>query len=652
MKMEGSFKTNNGFEAETNLSTKIDISKSQSFQDNVLGENERITFSWSQLTVTVPEKSTGCCGRGDKQGPKTILNKASGIVRPGEFLAIMGASGAGKSTLLNTLLFRNLAGLKVSGVRLANNKVMSPTSLTSVSAYVQQDDLFIGTLTVREHLVFQALVRMDSNIPKKMRYQKVDEIIQEFGLSKCSDTVIGKPDQGVKGISGGQRKRLSLASEVLTNPAVMFCDEPTSGLDSFMASSVVETLRKLASQGRTVICTIHQPSSQITNLFDKVLLMAEGRTAFLGDLTDANPFLEKCGFPCPVNYNPADHWVQALAVIPGIEEKCRTNIERVCSTFNNSEGGKALEDVTSATSGDDQMMSDIPKSPYKASWFSQFNALMWRGFLSVIKEPLIVKVRIAQTIVIALILGLVYFGQERTIAGVQSINGALFLIVTNTTFSNMFAVINVITMELPIFMREHFNGMYRTDVYFITKQLAELPVFVITPMVFVGIIYFMVPLNEDVGRFFINLGITELLTQTVVSFGYLISCASSSVNMALAIGPTILIPLMLFGGLFLNNSTIPVYLDWVKYVSWFRYGFEALLINQWKGIDDIQSCQQAPSMENEICVNITGEIVVEDQLGFNMDNFGFDLGMLAALAIGFRIMALLLLLLKTYRRSN
>ena len=134
----------------------------------------------------------------------------------------------------------------------------------------------------------------------------------QFGLSKCADTVIGKPDQGVKGISGGQMKRLSLASEVLTNPALMFCDEPTSGLDSFMATSVVEMLRSLASQGRTVICTIHQPSSQIVELFDKVLLMAEGRTAYLGHVNNANNFLHSCGFPCPQNYNPADHWVQVF----------------------------------------------------------------------------------------------------------------------------------------------------------------------------------------------------------------------------------------------------------------------------------------------------------------------------------------------------
>ena len=193
-------------------------------------------------------------------------------------------------------------------------------------------------------------------------------------------------------------KRLSLASEVLTNPAIMFCDEPTSGLDSFMAASVVEMLRKLASQGRTVICTVHQPSSQIVELFDKVLLMAEGRTAYLGDVNNANNFLAGCGFPCPINYNPADHWVQTLAVVPSNEEKSRQNIETVCSTFDSSKEGKELENLPKSPSESSDNISQSG-SPYKASWGAQFSACMWRSWLSVVKEPLIMKVRIAQTIV-------------------------------------------------------------------------------------------------------------------------------------------------------------------------------------------------------------------------------------------------------------
>ena len=156
-------------------------------------EESGVTFSWSNLTVTVPERSNRrLCGLlPAREGPsqeKIILNDASGRVRPGEFLAILGASGAGKSTLLNTLLFRNLSGLKVSGERLANNRVVTPTSLTAVSAYVQQDDLLLGALTVREHLTFQALLRMDSGIPDKMRFSKVEEVIEE--VWRITDTLI------------------------------------------------------------------------------------------------------------------------------------------------------------------------------------------------------------------------------------------------------------------------------------------------------------------------------------------------------------------------------------------------------------------------------------------------------------------------------
>merc|ERR1712142_468431 len=373
----------------------------------MLPTDKRITFSWSNITVEVPQSSNRkFCGllpsKKKSAPPKQILNKASGIVRPGEFLAIMGASGAGKSTLLNTLLFRNLGGLKVSGVRMANNVEVTPNNLTSVSAYVQQDDLFIGTLTVKEHLTFQALVRMDSHIPSDQRMSRVESVLQEFGLSKCKDTVIGKAGE-VKGISGGQMKRLAFASEVLTNPSIFFCDEPTSGLDSYMAVSVVDTLRTLARQGRTVICTIHQPSSQIFQLFDKILLMAEGRTAYLGDVDAANTFFESCDLPCPANYNPVDHYVQMLAVVPGEEVESRKRIENVCVEFDKSPQGEELGTLASIVP-DRSSASNSSRSPYKASWGTQFRALMWRSWLSVIKEPLIVRVRILQTIVIALML--------------------------------------------------------------------------------------------------------------------------------------------------------------------------------------------------------------------------------------------------------
>ena len=375
---------------------------------SVIDESKQITFSWDNLTISAGGSSgrKGFCGIG-KRNPvpkKLILNNVSGYCKPGQLLAIMGASGAGKSTLLNALTYRNLTGLNVeSGARFANGVTVTPNSLTSVSAYVQQDDLFIGTLTVREHLNFQAAVRMDKHLSHIQRMERVEEVMQELGLKKCENTMIGIQGR-IKGISGGEMKRLAFASEVLTNPPLMFCDEPTSGLDSYMAQNVVEVLKGLANQGKTIVCTIHQPSSQVYDMFDRVLLMAEGRVAFLGSTAEAAGYFSSIHMPCPVNYNPADHYIHVLAVTPGNEVECRENINRVCNTFEASDLGQSMASevqyqLDHAFANEELQKAEKATSPYKASWMAQFRALLKRSFLSVIKEPMIMQVRFFQTIV-------------------------------------------------------------------------------------------------------------------------------------------------------------------------------------------------------------------------------------------------------------
>lgn len=558
----------------------------------------------------------------------------------------MGASGSGKTTLMNSLLFRNLSGLKVTGVRSANNKKVTPNNLTAVSAYIQQDDLFIGSLTVKEHLTFQALVRMDSKIPTSQRIERVKDVIFTLGLTKCADTMIGKTG-GAPSISGGQRKRLAFASEILTNPAILFCDEPTSGLDSFQAECVVETLSNLAKQGRTVVATIHQPSSDIVELFDKILLMAEGQTAYIGDVKMANKHFESLGFPCPNNYNPVDHYIKVLAVVPGKEEERKKRIEGFCEHFSQSSQGLELKKQTSVLldQNDDYLNKT---SPYKASWNSQFRALMWRGWLSVVREPLIARVRVLQTVVIAMILGAVCFGQEHSEQGVMSINGAIFLMISFLSLPNCLALIDVFSAELPIFLREHSNGMYRTDVYFLTKTMALTPHYLLVPVIFAMIVYFMVGLNLLVERFVIAVCILELITQVAMSFGFMVSCMAPSNQVALILGPSMIMPLFFLGGLFVNNNTIPRYMNWAKYLSWFMYGNEALLINQWIGVDNIR--YTCPSLDKSVNCTVTGEYVL-NRLHFSKDNFSFDIYMMIVLCVGYRVLAFLALLLKTYRRT-
>ncbi|TMW43736.1 hypothetical protein DOY81_011184 [Sarcophaga bullata] len=200
---------------------------------------------------------------------------------------------------------------------------------------------------------------------------------------------------------------------------------------------------------------------------------------------------------------------------------------------------------------------------YKASWPTQFRAIMWRSWISTVKEPLLVKVRLIQTVMVAVLIGLIFLNQPMTQVGVMNINGAIFLFLTNMTFQNVFAVINVFTSEIPVFMRETRSRLYRCDTYFLGKTIAELPLFLVVPFLFTAIAYPMIGLRPGWDHFFHALALVTLVANVSTSFGYLISCASSSTSMALSVGPPVTIPFLLFGGFFLNSGSVPVYFKFV-----------------------------------------------------------------------------------------
>ncbi|CAG2114057.1 unnamed protein product [Medioppia subpectinata] len=448
-----------------------------------------VTISWHDINV-FSKKSGGIPlpFRKSKDKPAVhILKNVSGQAKSGELLAIMGSSGAGKTTLNNVLTQRNLSEVTVKGSVQLNGKTVDQNSMKSLSAYVQQEDIFIGNLTVREHMSFQSRVRMDQSMTKESRDSRVNQVLQELGLVKCADTKIGAPD-GEKGISGGEKKRLAVASELLTNPSILFLDEPTSGLDSFMAYNIVEVLRDMAQTGRTIVCTIHQPSSEVFSLFNQLLLMADGRVAYLGKSENAIEYFSSLGLNCPNNYNPSDFYIKQLSVIPGkeVESKQKLNVCQktkieICDRYLESAYAKIALPLTSNdyinnnnTSADNYRIQTTTKHlVYKTSWFIQFWALLWRATLSAMREPMLTTVRLIQTLILAIVFGLIYWQIDVNQAGIMSINGALFLLLSNITFQNIFGVITTFCIEMPVFLREHNNGMYRVSAYFVSKILAE-----------------------------------------------------------------------------------------------------------------------------------------------------------------------------------
>ncbi len=261
----------------------------------------QVQLSWQDVTVR-PRKGDCCsdllnCDVMSREvSSRPVLENQTGYVLPKQTLAILGATGSGKSTLLNTLTMSNLEGLRVvSGKVFLNGNRANTDHLAEMSVYVKQDDLFVGVLTVREHLRLQARLRIGFKMPNIERLAEVEFLIDQLGLSRCADVRIGDPLEG-DGISGGERKRLSLATEVLSNPSIVFCDEPTTGLDSAMAHGVVKVLKTLSKQGRTVIFTIHQPSSEVYDVIDRILLLAKGKMAFQGKKKHALEFFKRYMF--------------------------------------------------------------------------------------------------------------------------------------------------------------------------------------------------------------------------------------------------------------------------------------------------------------------------------------------------------------------
>ena len=548
----------------------------------------------------------------NKKNSKNILKNITGLAKPGDIIAIMGSSGAGKSTFLNTLANRNVKNLDISGQILVNGKNLG-TDIVNVSEYVQQDDLFYGEFTVREHLLFQANLRDVKNAE-----QRVQQVIEEMGLQDCSDNKIGQPRSG-KSISGGERKRLSFATKILNKPPILFCDEPTSGLDSYLANQVVLSLKKIAASGTTILATIHQPPSATFALFDKLILLAKGECAYTGNRENALEYFEnelKQG--CPKNFNPADHYLNVLSVDPNRFEESKALVAEACRNFSDSENyfkmNKEIDEVlNSKISNNDENDRDKTTHFERASLLKQLRWLTWRSFIINYRDPLIVSIKVIQTVVFAVVFGLIYLnvpysgyigaiqkcdengneiGAPNTYTpDIANINGSIFLCINTATFSFVFFVIGSFPVMLPAWREEYYGGLYSMTVAFITENIVELPLIIILQLLFSLITYWMFGLLPDFDKFCLFYLIIELVSQASMSFGYFMSSLSENIQLINAIAPALVVPYMIFGGFFVQADSIPVYLDWVKYISWYYYANIALQSNQWGGLElDCQLC--------------------------------------------------------------
>ncbi|XP_048479461.1 protein scarlet [Plutella xylostella] len=596
------------------------------------------TLVWRDLSVHVKQKD----GR-----MKRLVNNVSGIAKPGSLVALMGPSGAGKTTLMSALANRVPVGTITDGEISMNGRPVGDF-MHRESGYMHQDDLFVDNLTVMEHLTIMARLRMDRRTTTIARRRRVNQLLRQLALYPSRYTRIGGLD-GRKTLSGGERKRLAFATELLTDPGLLFCDEPTTGLDSFSAQKLVALLRANVVQGKTIICTIHQPSSELMALFDSLMLLAEGRVAYAGSAAGALGFFKSLGYHCPLMYNPTDYFIKVLAMTPGSESASRHAVKSICDRFAVSDAAKELDMEIHLEFHLIENEDERPRTTrdFKSPFF--FTKLLWliyRYLLIVIRDPRIQVVRIVQKLAIALTAGLCFIGTVRlTQAGIQDVQGALFIIIAENTFSPMYGVLHMFPEEFPLFTRELGAGLYTTPIYYIARMTALLPGLLVEPTLFTLVVYWLAGLRLTAHAFGLTVLLSILVLNVAIACGAFFSCAFGSMPVAIAYLVPFDYALMMTSGIFVRLSSIPKFISWIRHLSWLMYSNEAMTILQWDGIDDIPC---ANTTEVRPCLSTGDEVL--DRYDFESYRFWPDVFALLGLYAAFHLLALLALRFRTRRK--
>jgi ABC-type multidrug transport system ATPase subunit/ABC-type multidrug transport system permease subunit len=555
------------------------------------------------------------CTLRSKTSTKEILKGVSGNARSGEFLAIMGSSGAGKTTFLNIIsgVTKTKGKVVVNGSVLANGQEISTINYLKYIGYVTQDDVLLDMLTVRESVMFAARLKTKGTESEKSK--KVDLILEEIGLLKCQNTIIG--NAAIKGVSGGEKKRTCIAIELITTPSILFLDEPTSGLDSFSALNVVELLNEQANKGRTVISTIHQPSSDIYIKFYKLLLLCDGRIMYHGAAKDAVQYFENLNYPCPPKSNPADFFIQLL-YIENIDNKSPDE-ERTVHKINSS--------YLSQDRSSESELSTAPLEKGDQGFISGFIVQLYyctqRGILILFRDLRSIVFRLLILMFVALMMDILFWDMGSSLDQSHCINrnGSFFFIISVLILANLQGTILTFPLMRQVFLKESRAKMYGTLAFFLSKNFSELLLEVLFSTIFGVSVIWSLGYNTSSAEkpvYFLIAFILSYMSGT--SLGLVAGAWFTRVEVASSLGALMTVPFYYYSGFLRPINDIPVWVRWVSYFSPFRYAFDTIMITQYEDAD---------------FGNNTNQLTYYDISG----SVGESIAYLILVMIGFRILA-------------
>ncbi|KAK0462088.1 P-loop containing nucleoside triphosphate hydrolase protein [Desarmillaria tabescens] len=549
----------------------------------------------------------------EKGVSKGLLSQIDADFPHASLTGIIGSSGSGKTTLLNVLSRRmHASNLAVHGHILYNN---SPSISDITHAYVTQTDILLPTLTVRETLMYAADLRLPASITSVKRAQLVEEIILELGLKECADTPVGDGFRR-KGCSGGERRRVSLGVQLLGNPSVLFLDEPTTGLDATSAFQLVKTLQSMAKKGRTIIMTLHQPRSEIFFMLDRVTLLAQGHTLYTGPISDAVPWFEGHLNPIDHHVNPANYLIDAAAIdvrTTETEEAARARVNRLISAWHEEsvkrypEGLAKQETESTTTLIPRSAVPDHNKVPVSRTVFT----LLSRTLKTSYRDPLGMTTSWIEAVLMGVVVGLVFLQLPDSIAGIRSRQAALYTAVGLQGYLIvMYEVYRLTVVEMPVFDREHGEGIVGVLPWILSYRIAHLLLEdIIVPLVFCAISYFMIGFAPSASRFFFYFAIGLLNHFTSVSFAGLSSAISRNFATATLVANLAFTAYTFACGFFIQGNSIPIYLRWIKWISQLFYAFTALVNNEFKG--RFFDCPSGDARTDPNCITYRGDFIIE-----------------------------------------
>ncbi|KAM3958469.1 LOW QUALITY PROTEIN: ATP-binding cassette sub-family G member 1 [Aphomia sociella] len=524
-----------------------------------LPQRPPINLSFQDLTYTV---NTG-------RSSKKILRGINGDFKSGQLTAILGPSGAGKSTLLNIL-----AGYRVNGAGghiYTNGEPRNLRQFSKLSRYIMQEDLLQPFITVQEAMCIAADLKLGTALTKKEKVVVVEEIVQLLRLAKARDTTTEQ--------LSGERKRLSIALELLNNPPVIFLDEPTTGLDDVSSSTCVSLLKRVSRGGRTVVCSLHTPSARLFAEFDLVYVVAGGRCAYQGAAAGVVPFLHELDLPCPKTYNPADFIIEVSSGEYG------PHTDKMVAAVENGRSQRWRDFATEPDSCQEVELETLNSGGVEKHNFKhgstacqQFHVLLRRMLLQNIRNKGYLWLRVCLHLFLGIIIGLLFFNMGYDASKTIFNFGFCYACIIVMLYIPMMPVLLAFPKEVRLVKREYFNRWYGLKAYYAALIVSRTPATIFFSLIYLALTYPITSQPIELPRILMFTTICITVALISESMGTVISSTLNVVN-SVFLGPALSVPLMLLAVYGMGDGDLPPPIIWklARSCSYLRYGIEGLV---------------------------------------------------------------------------